>query len=152
MGDTCRRQWWVGWMTGKDALKKTRSRSWGTEGPTTLRSHHLHVNEQSLPPCEDTDDPMHEVGEQSYIWSHLPSGSVLVKLRILSFRSTEALGCSSPLPLTGGLLSVGWEVNALRQKSQHRSQCSISFSCPLHSLIIISTFKIEHFINYLEIS
>lgn len=54
-------------MTGKDALKKTGSSSSGTEGPTTLSSHHLHVNEKSLPPCEDTDDPMREAGEQSYI-------------------------------------------------------------------------------------
>ena len=44
-------------------LKKTGSRSSGTEDPTTLRSHHLHVNEQSLPPCEDTDDPRCEIGE-----------------------------------------------------------------------------------------
>lgn len=53
-------------MTGKDELKKTVSRASGTEGPTTLRSH-LRVNEKSLPNCEDTDDAMCGVGEQSYI-------------------------------------------------------------------------------------
>ena len=67
------------------------------------------------------------------------------------FQVHEGLRLQQPPP-SHRWSTVGCEVNALRQKSQHRSQCSISFSWTLHSLIITSTLKIEHFINYLEIS